>query len=54
MPDDEIEPVMTRSGDMLIAVVFSKEQAAQLAREANPALFLCVNHSESCTLSKRH
>jgi hypothetical protein len=44
MPDlrdsDLSEPTTTRSGDMSIAIEFSKEQAAQMAQE-RPQQFLC-------------
>jgi hypothetical protein len=39
---DEIEPTITRAGSMVVAIVFSNEQAAQMAHE-RPQLFLCVN-----------
>jgi hypothetical protein len=39
---DEIEATITRAGSAAVAIVFSKEQAAQMAQE-RPQLFLCVN-----------
>jgi hypothetical protein len=39
---DEIEATITRAGSTVVAIVFSKEQAAQMVEE-RPQLFLCVN-----------
>jgi hypothetical protein len=45
LDNEPIEPTITRSGSMSIAIVFSKEQAAQTAQES-PQLFLHENLRE--------
>jgi hypothetical protein len=39
---DLIETIIRRGGSMLIAIVFSKEQASKMAQERPPLLW-CVN-----------
>jgi hypothetical protein len=47
MPDELDGPLITCSADMRIAVVFSKQQAAEAEAKIRPALFLCVNIPKS-------
>jgi hypothetical protein len=45
---DELHgPLLTWTGDMRIAVVFSKEQAAEAKAKMGLVLFLCVNIPKS-------
>ena len=45
--DELYGPLVTWSADMRIAVVFSKQQAAEAEAKMRPALFLCVNIPKS-------
>jgi hypothetical protein len=48
MVDDELHgPLLTCSGDLRIAVVFSKDQAVEAEAKMGPVLFLCVDLPKS-------